>query len=228
MLNLPEVSVIIAVYNGAAYLAEAIESVLAQTGPRLELIVVDDGSTDDTARISKSYVDRVIYCYQENRGQAAARNVGLELALAPLVAFIDADDIWTLGKLTRQMEILNARPDVDMVFGQVELFHSPELDDRRKQELKGHGQILAGYSGGTLLARKSVFDRVGYFRMDIQVGEFIDWYARIKDAGLKSVMIEEVLMKRRLHNSNMGVVFKDRRHEYLQVVKNSLDRRRAR
>ncbi|MDX2028149.1 MAG: glycosyltransferase family A protein [Alphaproteobacteria bacterium] len=222
----PLISVIIAVHNGETYMAEAIDSVLQQSWPSLELIIIDDGSTDGSARIAQSYGDRLVYCYQPNAGLGAARNAGIARARGNYIAFVDSDDLWPSQKLEWQMALLQQRPEIGMVFGLAEQFHSPELPEERKQELQGHGQILAGYSGGTLLARKSVFERVGLFTIRIQLGEFIDWYARATDAGVKTFMLEEILLKRRLHNSNMGVRMKDRRHEYLKVLKDSLDRRR--
>lgn len=222
----PLITAIIAVHNGEAYLAEAIESVLQQTWPSLELIIVDDGSTDSSAQIVQSYGDRIRYHYQENAGLGAARNAGIAMARGNYIAFLDADDLWPPQKLERQMEFLKRNPDAGMVFGLAEQFHSPELPEERKRELQDHGQILAGYSGGTLLARKEIFEKVGLFSTHIQIGEFIDWYARATDAGVKTTLLEEIMLRRRLHNSNMGVRMKDRRHEYLKVLKDSLDRRR--
>src|SRR5436853_749734 len=96
------VSVIIPVYNCEQYLAEAIQSVLAQTHPTIELIVVDDGSTDNSAAVAKSFAV-VRYVFQRQGGPGAARNRGISLARGSFLAFLDADDVWVAGKLTRQL-----------------------------------------------------------------------------------------------------------------------------
>jgi glycosyltransferase involved in cell wall biosynthesis len=106
------VSVIIPTYNSAAFLRETVESVLAQTLPPAQIIVVDDGSTDDTVQRLSPFRDRVTYCYQENGGVSAARNTGVAMAHQPLVAFLDADDTWHPSKLELQVEALRRRQDL--------------------------------------------------------------------------------------------------------------------
>lgn len=224
-MNAPRISVIVPVYNGEAYLAQALDSILQQDWPDFELIVVDDGSTDATARIARSYGDRLVYRHQPNAGQGAARNAGLALATGDFIAFLDADDVWLPAKLSRQMALLSQQADIDMVFGLMEMFHSPELSEERRQAIRGHGEVMAGCSVCTLLARREAFARVGVFPAERTMGEFMDWYLRAKEAGLRQAMLEEVVVKRRLHNGNMGVRLKDHRHEYLKVLKASLDRR---
>jgi glycosyltransferase involved in cell wall biosynthesis len=112
----PVVSVIIPVYNGGAHLGVAIESVLRQTYTNLEVIVVDDGSTDDSTRIAKSFGSRVRVMTQPNSGSAVARNAGIDYSHGELIAFIDADDAWVSHKLELQVNYLSARPDVGMVY----------------------------------------------------------------------------------------------------------------
>ena len=111
----PTVGVIIPAYNCDRYIAQAIDSVLQQEGCQCEIIVIDDGSTDSTAEVLKQYGDRIRYIQQKNQGVAAARNHGIEVAQADLIAFLDADDYFFPGKLAAQAEILLKRPDVGMV-----------------------------------------------------------------------------------------------------------------
>src|SRR5437667_12630279 len=111
----PLVSVVIPCYNGERYLAEAIESVLAQRYEPLEIIVVDDGSTDRSAEVARHFGDAVQYVCQPHAGAAAARNRGVGLATGDLIAFLDADDVWTEGRLARQVQVLEADPSVGMV-----------------------------------------------------------------------------------------------------------------
>lgn len=111
----PSVSVIIPTYNCDRYIVQAVESVLQQKNCTYEVIVVDDGSTDSTEQILMPYSDRIRYIRQNNQGVAAARNHGIAVARASLIAFLDADDYFVPGKLARQVEIFLQRPDVGMV-----------------------------------------------------------------------------------------------------------------
>ncbi|MFC2106017.1 glycosyltransferase family 2 protein, partial [Candidatus Bipolaricaulota bacterium] len=119
MIPLP-VSAIIPVFNGERFLVEAIESVLAQDYDPLEIIIIDDGSTDNTPRIAAGYADRIRYVRQENGGPAAARNAGLLHSHGEAVSFLDADDLWTPGKLMSQAAGLSERASVDIVLGHLQ------------------------------------------------------------------------------------------------------------
>ncbi|HYL81892.1 MAG TPA: glycosyltransferase, partial [Candidatus Acidoferrum sp.] len=112
MKDAPLVSVIIPTYNSAGFVVEAVRSVLAQTHSPVEIIVVDDGSTDATAESLRPYAERIRYLYQQNRGVAAARNAGIAVARGDLLAFLDADDMWVPDKLERQLACLDRRPQV--------------------------------------------------------------------------------------------------------------------
>ncbi|MFM5943125.1 MAG: glycosyltransferase family 2 protein, partial [Dolichospermum sp.] len=121
--NFPLISVIIPCYNRERYLAEAIESVLDQTYPHIELIVIDDGSSDRSGEIAQSYP--LIYHYQTNGGIGAARNAGIALANGKFLAFLDSDDIWVKDKLAKQMAIFDTNLDIEAVFGYAQNFYSP-------------------------------------------------------------------------------------------------------
>ena len=112
----PLVSCIIPVFNGARFLGEAVDSILAQTYRPCEVIVVDDGSTDATGDVIAGYGERVVAVRQPNRGEAAARNAGVRAARGALVAFLDADDLWGPEKLTRQAAKLGEDPRIDLCF----------------------------------------------------------------------------------------------------------------
>jgi glycosyltransferase involved in cell wall biosynthesis len=220
------VSVIIPVYNGEKYLAQAIESVLAQTYHKLEVIVVDDGSTDGTCGIAARFASSVHYTFQQQQGAGAARNHGIERASGSFYAFLDADDLWMEDKLTSQMTVFESDPDVDMVFGQMEQFHSPDLSEPARSRIAGGGDILAGYVPGTLLIKRDSFCRVGPFPTKWHIGEFIDWYSRAIDKGLKSYILPTVVTKRRLHGGNMTIQQRPAMIDYVRILKASLDRRR--
>jgi glycosyltransferase involved in cell wall biosynthesis len=220
------ISVVIPVWNCAQYVAEAIESVLAQSYRPVELVVVDDGSTDGSAAVIEHYAPAARYHYQANAGLSAARNTGIRLSTGTYVAFLDSDDVWLPAKLDRQMVRMRADPAPDLVFGHVEQFVSPELDETTRARLAGDGRILAGVFAGSLLVRRDVFDRVGLFDGQWRVGEFMDWYLRTREAGLEAVVIPEVVTRRRLHTANMSTRERAEHADYARVIKASLARRR--
>ena len=225
-MDSPLVSAIIPVYNGEKYLVEAIESVLAQTYRHIELIVVDDGSTDRSAEVAGRYGDRLKYRYRMHGGAGAARNHGIDLAQGSMFAFLDADDIWVEDKISLQMAAFGKNPELDIVFGHVEQFLSTELPEELKKKIRCPEEIMPSYLPGTMLVRRESFIRVGPFSTEWRVGEGIDWYSRAKEKGLRVVMLPEVLMRRRLHSDNMGIRERGERGDYARVIKASLDRRR--
>jgi glycosyltransferase involved in cell wall biosynthesis len=215
------ISIVIPVYNCERYLAEAIQSVLDQTCSLTEIIVVDDGSTDGSAEVAGHYIQSIKYYYQSNAGVSGALNKGITMSSGSFLSFLDADDIWAPDKLERQMAAMDD-PRLDMVFGQVEQFYSPELNKRQ-----GAMRVMPGYSKGTLLIRRQSFFRVGLFGKHFHLGDFIEWYLRATELGLKSLMLPEVMMRRRIHAGNMGIRQHGQRADYLRILKASLDRRRA-
>jgi glycosyltransferase involved in cell wall biosynthesis len=219
------VSVIIPAFNAEAYLAEAIDSVLAQTLPPFEVIVVDDGSTDATAAIARRFAPAVNCFSQPNGGIGAARNSGVRAAHGNALAFLDADDLWLAAKLSLQVGALLADPALDLVFGHAEQFISPHLAGA--QGRPGVGGPMPGYVAGTLLVRREAFLRVGPFATGLKVGEFIDWYARARDIGLKAHLLPDVVLRRRIHDTNTGIRERDSRVEYARVLRAALARRRA-
>ncbi len=222
----PLVSVIIPAFNMDRYLAQAIESVLAQTYRATEIIVVDDGSMDGTADVARSFSGTVRYFYQPNGGCGAARNTGVLMAQGSFLAFLDSDDLWRKEKLSKQMEVLQSDGDVDMVFGHVSHFYSEDLDQSTREKLVCPARKMPGYIAGTLLIRREAFLRVGLFDDHLQVGEFLDWYGKAKDEGFKNVMLPEEVMKRRIHSGNLVTLKRHSHTDYIRVLRAALDRRR--
>ncbi len=222
----PLVSVIIPVFNGARYIGEAIHSVLAQTHSAIELIVIDDGSTDGTPGIAQSFGDRVSYQAQPNCGSGAARNRGVKLAQGEFLAFLDADDLWLPDKLERQLAVFASQPEIEAVSGMVEQFVSPELCHQLPQspELK---TPMPGAIPSAIAIRRAALARVGEFATQWKVGEFADWYARALETGLRIEMLPAIVARRRLHLDNQGVRHQREVSAYAQILKQSLDRRRA-
>jgi glycosyltransferase involved in cell wall biosynthesis len=222
----PLVSVLVGAYNAERYLGEALRSVLAQSYRPLELIVVDDGSTDRTAEVAQRH-GSVLYAYQENAGNGAARNRAVELASGELFAFLDADDRFVPGKLERQWEALEADPALDLVFGHVREFVSPELTEEQRAAIRPPSPTAPWTAPNLMLIRREAFFRVGAFSEELRVGVTVDWYARALEGGLRSLMLPDVVLERRLHLDNNGLRESDSRSQYLHVLKASLDRRRS-
>jgi glycosyltransferase involved in cell wall biosynthesis len=216
------VSVIIPVFNSERFLAEAIESVLAQSHRNLELIVVDDGSTDGGAKAAQGYPVR--YFRQEHRGPGAARNFGIRQARGEFLAFLDSDDLWMPEKTARQTVRLAARPELEAVFGWVEQFSAGEA---APPKIRNAGIIKNGIHPGAMLIRSAAFARIGPFAEDRRIGEFLDWYARAMEAVLESEILPEVVLRRRIHDENLMRSPKADTSEYARILKAALDRRRS-
>ena len=224
----PLVSVIIPVYNYDRYLGEAIESVLGQTYQHLEVIVVDDGSTDRSGEVAKSFASKgVKYCHQVNAGIGPARNKGVELAQGEFMAFLDADDRWPLEKIERQLHAFESDPALEMVFGQaVQLQNGPEWEAGVKDKKLDAAAMVPGMVPGTMLIKRDTFHRVGQFQGGWKVGEFIDWYARAVELQVRSLILPDLFLWRRIHDSNQGVRERQSVSDYARVLKAKLDRSR--
>lgn len=219
------ISVIIPVFNGERYVAEALESALGQSYRCIEIIVVDDGSTDHSAAVVQRYSPKVRYCHQANRGIGAARNAGIDLARGTFFAFLDADDLWPEHKLERQMAAFDRDASLDMVFGHIQQFISPELEDDLKKRVRCPAHSEPGRLPGAMLIKRDAFLRVGHF--SAAIGEALDWMLRAQDLGLKGTMVSDIVLKRRLHSTNSVLLHGNVLGEYAKYLKASLDRRRA-
>ena len=178
---MPRVSVITPAYNTANYVGHTVESVLAQTFRDFELIVVDDGSTDNTRAVLRPYVDagRLTYIYQDNAERAVARNTGLRHATGEYLAFVDADDVWMPHKLQQQVDVLDAHPGVAIVYGaaryidpqgQPVLYQGRAVDEDAATDLliQDHShRLVEGNSvcggGSCVLTRRSLINQTGGF-----------------------------------------------------------------
>ncbi len=198
------ISCIVPVYNGARFLGEALESIRAQSLQPTEIIVVDDGSTDDTARVAHAYSGRLTYRYQSNAGPASARNHGIRIATGDYLAFLDADDLWRADKLELQMLALDRNPMAGYCITYLQNFWTDELKHERDR-MRDHGfaRPMPGYVCQCLLARRGVFDIVGRFDETKRLGEDQDWYLRAERAGVRTEVITEPLVQRRIHGKNM-------------------------
>lgn len=226
MSDNPLISVVIPVYNRQQYISAAIESIIAQNYQPLEIIVVDDGSTDNSREVAQAYSSAITYSYIENSGSATALNHGINLCRGEYIGFLDSDDLWVEGKLSLQMQAFEKNSELEAVFGHLQQFKSPELDQESKDRLLMPIETSPGHHRDTMLLKREVFERTGLFNPAIQVGDFIDWYLRATEQGLNSLMLPDILAKRRLHRTNMGISDRNSRIDYVRVLKASLDRRR--
>jgi glycosyltransferase involved in cell wall biosynthesis len=219
------ISVIIPAYNAEKYLAEALDSIVSQDYQPHEVIVVDDGSTDNTAAIVKSYPE-ARYVYQSNRGLAAAKNTGLTHATGGLISFLDSDDIWLPSKSRREVEYLEAHPEKGCVLARVQNFLQEGVDRPRWLASEMLGEDFNAYLLGTLLAHRWVFEKVGNFNAEYYWHD-TDWFVRVTDARIPTGTISEPLLRRRIHENNMTGKLKDPVHDRLLILKQSIDRKRA-
>jgi len=215
------ISVIIPAWNRAHYLSQALNSALAQTRAAQEIIVADDGSTDETQELLKTHFPKVKSLILPHAGPAAARNAAIRASTGSYVAFLDSDDIWTPEKLARQSQFLREDPSADLVYGRYREFRENEDPTSSK------GQIVAGYFAGTLLVHRRVFDCVGLFDETLLMGEFIEWGARVLDGGFLSKMVPEILLWRRVHAGNLTRPKAGPSRAYALMIKRVLERRRS-
>jgi len=218
-------TVVIPVYNGAQYLAEAVDSVRRQTFASCEIVIVDDGSNDATAEIAAG-LPGVRYVHQPHAGPAAALNHGMRLATGKFIAFLSADDVWCPDKLAVQHRALGQDPEGKLVFGHMQHFVSPEIDPGLAAKLHCPPEPMPAFSAGSLLATLDTFHSVGPLNETFKVGEFLDWYGRARDSGREIILVDEVVSMRRVHGSNHSTVML-RTDSYAPVLKALLERRRA-
>jgi glycosyltransferase involved in cell wall biosynthesis len=222
------VSCIVPTFNGARHLAPCLDSMLAQTYQPVEIIVVDDGSTDGTSDLVASYAERVRYVHQPNRGPAAARNTGIAAARGEFVAFNDADDLWHPEKLARQVAHLARMPSRGVSVTHIRNF----VDEGAPSGMVAcvEPRFLAPQPGVVvpcMLVRRTVLDSVGPFDVDLAHASGADWFVRARTRGVVVECLPDVLTERRLHATNRSrELAQSSCDEYLRLVKRHLDGRR--
>ncbi len=208
---MPKVSVVIPAYNAERFVAKAIDSVLNQTYRDYEIIVVDDGSTDNTLEVLKSYGDKVRYVRQSNKGASAARNTGIRHANGKYIAFLDADDVWFSQKLEKQVKVLDERPEFGLVYSNV------EFPSRQNGVVQTQFDLKRPYSGkilsklivmnaiptSTVVARKECFEKVGLFDESLVASEDHDMWIRIATR-YDATYLEDPLMMNGLHSGSLS------------------------
>lgn len=228
-MSTPLVSCVVPVFNGERYLAEAVRSILEQTCRPVELVVVDDGSTDGTPAVVASFDADIQYVRQDNAGPVAARNRGLREAHGDFVAFLDADDLWHPEKLSRQLARFRARPELAYSVTLVQNFWEGDLREEG-DGMRDHrrGQPVPGYVSSTLLVARDWMDATGGFDGSLVHGDSADWFSRVDAMGGVGELLREVLTFRRIHRDSFSRRFAGpSRDEFLHLLKRRLDRERA-
>lgn len=216
MAPVTSIAGIIAVRNGANYLAEAIESCLAQTLKLHEIIVVDDGSTDTTVEIARGFGEPVRVIQQEWRGVGAALNNGIDHASSKFIAFLDHDDLWLPEKTALQYTRMREEPKLETVFAHTEQFISPELLETLRGKIRVPKRSQPGIMLSGMLIRKAAFERLGLFDYgNRNAVAFGPWYARALHLSLRSETLIETLVRRRIHDSNYTQTEKQDYHEQM-------------
>lgn len=221
------VSVILPVRNGERYISAAVRSVIGQTPTPAEVIIINDGSTDGTARAAGALAPRVEFVQAVGSGLGAALNQGLERARHEFVGFVDADDLWAAGKLRAQLDVLAGDPDIDLCFGMQRQFISPDLSEAEAAELRPPGVPAHVPSKGTMLMRRRAFERHGGFDEGLRVGDFIAWYSRALAMGARHERLMRVVLLRRLHASNTTRRSRDAYVDYARAARIALAARRG-
>lgn len=197
-MNEARISVIIPAYNAERYLEEAIASVLKQDYAPLEIIVVDDGSTDATAKILANYGATIKILTQENKGPAAARNTGITAAKGSILAFLDADDLWSDTHLAVMIEYLAPGTEYDFVRGK-----SRYVRNLGTSEEEILDPIFMNPLVSACLFRKEVFETVGLFDESMRQGEDFDWSLRLAESSCTGKHVDETTLLYRRHEHNL-------------------------
>ena len=208
------ISVVMPVHNGAQFLRDALNSIERQEFQNVEVIMIDDGSTDESAAIARSY-PFVSYQHQEHHGTIPSLNVGLRKATGQYITFLDADDWWSDDKLRIQLQLLNEHPEVQIVFGYVQPVGEKTL---------GSPAPLLNF--GSALMRRTVFDEVGLLDEQIKIYADWDWFFHATEAGIIIHIHKDVVLNYRRHENNMTNRKQELQHALLRFLKKRTQRQR--
>jgi glycosyltransferase involved in cell wall biosynthesis len=226
------VSLVIPVFNGERHLADALDSAVAQSYAPVEIIVVDDGSTDRSLEIAEAHPG--VRCLaREHKSAPAARNAGVAASTGTYLAFLDADDMLPADKLERQVDFLRHHPEVDCVFGAQHIFAADNVDFswmetmpewmRWAPQWERRGQVQPM----SVVMHRAVFDRVGPFDEALLVSDDVDWVLRATELGVRMHVLDDIVLHRRAHDSNISRDETARRRDHFMLLKARIERKRA-
>jgi GT2 family glycosyltransferase len=222
----PLVSVIVPVRNGASFLPQAVASIQAQNYPTLEIIVVDDGSTDDISQVLARLPVTIRYIRQKPSGQSAARNRGIREASGAFIAFLDVDDLWPPDNLHLMVEAMIANPKLDVVQGYAQIMR--QMPDTEQYEFIGCPlEVFLDYLGGALYRRRA-FDRAGLLDEGLSYCEDLDWFYRARDSGLLVERLDQISLFVRRHQQNLTRDYTKREHSLFLVAQKIMAQKRLR
>jgi glycosyltransferase involved in cell wall biosynthesis len=231
----PKVSVLVATYNCGNYLRETLQSVLAQTVSDYEVVIVDDGSDDGTEEVVQSFIadGRFRYYRTEHRGQPAAKNLAVVVSRAPLLAFLDADDVWVADKLERQLQLLDEQPDVGVVYSRRTLIDEASRPVPYQQPVLHRGHILPQIFQdnficfSSVVVRRRVFDQVGAFDERLPLAVDYELWLRVA-SHFPFDYVDTPLLHYRTGHASLSRRAEERLHIVIDVMRRFLDERGGR
>lgn len=213
----PEISVIIPTYNNAQFLKDSITSVKNQSYENIEIIVVNDGSTDHTEQVIADIDVNLKYYVIDHSGAASARNFGVQKSSGEYIAFLDADDLWPQEKIQRQLACITSQ-NIDAVFTGIKQF----LDDSFKSGSLKSNAVVPGISLTTMMIAREKFLNIGLLKTSFQLGEFVEWFIRSKQFNLRYEVLMDVVTQRRIHGNNTTAKNRANKKDYLHAINQAI------
>jgi len=227
LISRPLVTVIMPAYNCERFVGEALSSLIREEYSPLEIIVIDDGSTDETACIINGFKE-VFYVYQEHLGVSVARNTAIALSKGEFIAFLDSDDIWLTGWLYDAVTDFLLNPDLDYLMGMHETFFEEDFVAPAEIRQVWMDDDKNPHATGVIMARRDCFERIGGFNVTMVPNEDVDWLVRASDHGLTMKRVPFNMMKKRMHGWNLSITDRsDHKEIRMRIAIDSIRRRRA-
>ena len=210
---------------GKKFILDAIQSVVLQGHENLEILVVDDGSTDRSIELVESLSVPVKIIHQANAGPAAARNTGLQNASGEYIAFLDADDLYPANKFEVQLDYFKQNLDTKLVAGRIQYIFL-KGSESKLINFESEEQTMVHVHLGSMLTHRSVFDIIGPFDATLQFSEDIEWWFRLRENEINYVVLPDITLQYRLHDANMTRGLRGVERDFMRALRMSLARRR--
>jgi glycosyltransferase involved in cell wall biosynthesis len=210
--NYPLLSIIVPVYNSELFIKETIDKIYLQNYPEIELIIIDDGSVDNTAEIIKKNYPEAIYYFQENQGHASAKNKGLTMCNGEFIIFLDSDDYWEENSLYILSEFLLKNTETQIVEGKIREF----ITQNNQIQFITEGCYMSSF--GTCMFRKEVFDIVGLFNERLICATDIDWFIRAWENNIEKSRVDHVILNYRKHANSLTAINIDKQQYYILLM----------